>query len=646
MEENKLQQTLEDKFQVKTEIEHILDRSGMWIGSIYSEQLDYLLYQPSTNKIIPVKNTMYNAGLLKLIDEIISNSIDEYRRKDSMFKLTEIWVEANQDGTIIVRDNGGIPVVIHKGTNLILPEMIFGHLRTSSNYDDTQERDWIGTNGLGAKLTNIFSKEFSVETADGKNKIKIEWSNNMRDSNKDEINFPKGFKLIKTNEHFTETKFKIDLERFELEQLSLSTIRIIQKRCIDGAASNIGLKINFKSDIADGKLDSEWVFENFDDYVKLHLSAEQQSQKILSFNSRQFNLRLLPSIGFNVGMVNGAICSEGTHMTRIESQIINKLLSICEDEDMDLFTARDISNRISLFVSTSIPNPTYDSQTKTKLTNKIDKYALTISKDFLEQLKTSDIYENLKDYYHIKYAAEKAKQTRKLNASIKTTKSKKLITCISQKASDTELWLFEGNSASNGFRKHRDPITQSAYLLRGKVRNTFGLKRETILENVELREVLAVTGLLFDTPKGNLKNIKFNKIVIASDMDYDGHHICGLLIAFFGKHFTEIIKSGKLYRALSPVIIGSCPKKDKLYFYSEQEYNEYIKTKSVKGYEFIYTKGLGGLEDIDYRQMLHNQKLIQFTIQDLYDIESINIWFSKQIETRKQIILDDNGTEE
>ncbi|MCK9417497.1 ATP-binding protein [Candidatus Dojkabacteria bacterium] len=643
MEENKLQQTIEEKFQVKTEIEHILDRSGMWIGSIYSEQLDYLLYQPSTNKIIPVKNTLYNAGLLKLIDEIISNSIDEYRRKDAMFKLNEIWIEANQDGTIIIRDNGGIPVVKHKGLGIILPEMIFGHLRTSSNYDDTQERDWIGTNGLGAKLTNIFSKEFSVETCDTKNKVKIEWFNNMKESNKDEKRFPLGFEVIPSNEHYTEIKFKIDLKRFEIEQLTLSTIRIIQKRCIDGAASNLGLKINFKSNIAEGKLDSTWQFESFDDYVKLHLSPEQSSQEILSFNSKQLTLRLLPSIGFNVGVVNGALCSEGTHITKVENQIIDKLLDICNELEMDLFTPKDISNRITLFVNTSIPNPTYDSQTKTKLTNKIDKYALSVSKEFLEQLKTSDILENLKDYYHIKYAAEKAKQTKKLNQAIKATKTRKLITCVSQKAEGTELWLFEGNSASNGFRKHSRKMNQAAYLLRGKIKNTFSLKREQILENIELREVLSILKILFDEPKQNLKNLAFEKVIIASDMDEDGHHICGLLIAFFGKHFVEIIKAGKLFRALSPIIIGQCPKKPKLYFYSDAEFKEFEKNNSIKGYDFIYTKGLGGLEDEDYKQMLRNQKLLQFTIEDLYDIESINIWFSKQNEIRKQIILDENG---
>jgi DNA gyrase/topoisomerase IV subunit B len=631
---------LDEKYQVKSEIDHVLSRTGMWLGSTTTDVITYPLFIPSKNKIMQVPNVGHNAGLLKLIDEVLSNSIDEHRRRDSLFRISQIDIEVNSDGTVSIKDNGGIPIQLHKQTGLLIPELIFGHLRTSSNYDDTQEREVVGTNGLGAKLTNIFSKKFIVETSDNKNSVCIVWENNMRDSNKNIDEYPQtGFLIEDSNTHRTKISFKLELERFEMEEMPLSTIRIIQKRCIDAAAANPGLLITFKSNVADGKLDSEWQFNNFEEYVKLYLTDEQIPH-ILTYHSKKDTIIIIPdNLGFNFGFVNGAACSEGTHIKKIQSQLSDTLLDICQKQDMELLTEKDILSRLSIFVNTTIINPTYDSQTKERLTTKIDKFILNFSREFLNSLKDSELIQILKDYYEIRYKEIKQKEIRKLNAAIKTTKITKLIQAASKNPENSELWLFEGNSAGNGFRKARN-LTQSAYLLRGKITNTFNLKREQILENRELREVIAATGILFDEPKKNVKACKYAKIVIASDMDYDGHHICGLLLAFFVKHFPELIRAGKVYRALSPIIIAT-KGSDKKYFYTMEDYEH--NERYLKGYEIIYTKGLGGLSDDDYKQMLRNQKLFQFKIQDIEDIETISVWFDKSTEQRKLIILEDCG---
>jgi len=633
-------QDFDEKYQVKTEIEHILDKSGMWIGSTQNNVIEYPLFVPSKNKICLIKNTGHNSGLLKLIDEVLSNSVDEHRRKESLFKITEISVHANNNGLVTITDNGGIPVEIHKATGLLIPELIFGHLRTSSNYDDSKEREGVGTNGLGSKLTNVFSKKFTVETCDTKNSVCIEWKNNMQESNKDLLHYHTGFNIIRENKHYTKIQFQLDLERFDLEELGFSTIRILQRRCIDAAAANPGLTVNFSTDIADGKLDSTWFFNNFKEYVSLFLD-EKQLPGIIEHKNKKDDIFIVPeNIGFNHGFVNGGICSQGTHIDKLEKQLTTSILEYCVKNEMELITAKDILQRISIFVNTTVINPTYDSQTKERLTNKIDKYILNFSKEFLDGLKDSAIMQSLKDFYEIKYAEVKKKELKQLNKLISLTKTKKLITCASKDHTVNELWLFEGNSASNGFRKHRN-LFQSAYLLRGKIKNTFNLNRGQIVENVELREVIATCGLLFGEPAKNLKNFKFNKLVIASDMDFDGHHICGLLLAFFGKHFVELIKAGKIYRALSPIIIADKKGQDKKYYYSIDEFE--ANSKDLKGWDITYTKGLGGLDDQDYRQMLRNQKLILFTIEDISDIEAIGVWFDKSTEQRKQLILEDSG---
>lgn len=629
-----------EKYQVKSEIDHVLDRSGMWLGSVDTEVIDYPVYMPSKNKIQTL-NVGYNAALNKLIDEVLSNSIDEYRRsksfkKDSLFDITKISVVVNSDGFVEVYDNGGIPVQVHKETGIMIPELIFGHLRTSSNYDDTQEREVVGTNGLGAKLTNIFSKEFTVHTADGNKEYKCTWSNNMKDISEPEIK--------DTKQHFTRISFKIDLERFELTDLSVATARIIQKRCIDAAAANPGLIIDFNSDVADGKLNSSWKFDSFQEYIALYIDKELIDKSLVYKSNKDIIMIVPDSDCNNVGFVNGAICSEGTHIKKIQSQVCDKILDLCKKDDMELITEKDIIARMGVFVNCTITNPKYDSQAKNRLTSKLDRFQLAFDDKFLSKLKDSELYESIKAFYNIKYAEQKRKETRKLNATIKSTRSKKIIQAAAKDPKINELWIFEGNSASNGFRKGRN-LYQSGYLLRGKIKNTLNLSREQIIENQELREILAVSGLQFNEPQKNIKNCAFSKFIFATDMDVDGHHIAGLLIAFFAKHFPELFRNDKIYRALSPIVVANPhSKKDPTrYFYTLEDYHR--EEKTLKNYEIIYTKGLGGLSDHDYKQMLRNQKLIKFDLKDAEDMETINIWFDKSTEMRKQILLEDSNGE-
>jgi DNA topoisomerase-2 len=626
-----------EKYQLKTEIEHILDRSGMWIGSITPITTNFLLYKPSENKIIETQGVPYIAGLHKLCDEIISNSIDEFRSPESLFRIKNLKIEVFRNGTVSVYDDGGISVKIHKKTQILIPKLIFGYLRTSSNYDDTISRQGVGTNGLGSKLTNIFSTKFEVETCDGQNKVICTWENNMRDySNTD---------FVPTKQHYTKTTFKIDLKRFNLKELDLGFARILQKRCIDAAAVNRGLIVEFKTDIIVDKLDSKWVFNSFEDYVKLHLS-QNLLQQVKTLIKPNLCLLVTPNNGFNLGFVNGASCLEGTHMKKIRTQIATAFLDICHKNEMQLLTDKDVLNHISIFVNCTISNPTYDAQTKKELTNKISKNELFLDEKFINDLTAKDgfIYQSLVDYYNIKYVKEEKKLTDKLNKAIKLTSVKKLIKCAGSKKHNNELWLFEGLSASNGFRENRSPLLQAAYLLRGKILNTFALQKAEIFENLELRELCAILDIQFNKPKENIKNLKFSKIIIATDMDFDGSHIAGLLLVFFVIFFIELVKAGIIYRALSPIIIGRNKKTNKkIYFYTQDEFLmwETINKSNLNDYIFVYTKGLGGLDNEDYDIMLNQQRLVQFTLEDAKDLESIKIWFSKATEQRKEILMAD-----
>lgn len=632
-------QDIAGKYQIKSEIDHILSRPGTWVGSITNELITAPIYFPSQNKLKIVDNIPFNQALHKLVDEVFSNSVDEYRRskqaqKDSLFDITTIKVHIEKNGYVEIYDNGGIPVEKHPQIGEYVPYMIFGMLRTSSNYDDSKDREVVGTNGLGAKIANVFSKEFTVETCDGKNLFKCTWKDNMHDY---EIS-----PIKKTKDHYTKISFMIDLERFEQESIPLGSIRLFQKRCIDTAASNPGLVVEFVSDVSDGVLNSKWKFDSFKEYLALYLD-DLSEERYTEYNKGRDSIFILYGTGLpDMGFVNGALCSEGSHIRHVQKQIVNKMMEICKKNEMDLITEKDILIRFSVFVNCTIINPQYDSQAKTRLTSKIENGRLTFDAKFLESLKTSPLFYLIKDYYDIKYKEEKKKELRKLNKTIKETKIKKLIAPGITDPSKNELFIFEGNSASGGFRKCRN-VYQMAYLLRGKIRNTMNLKGEQILENQELRELLAVLKLTFGDPQANLKNVSVDKIVFCTDMDYDGHHICGLLIAFFTKHFPELFKAGKIYRALSPIIIAKKGKESQ-YFYKMSDYE--AKEPYLKNWDITYTKGLGGLADNDYYQLLNNKKLLNFRLDDKMDLNAINVWFDKSTELRKEILIGENTDED
>lgn len=626
----------EDKYKNLSEIDHVLERPGLYLGNVHTYITPYNLFVPSKNHILKLDNVGLNEGVLKCFDEILTNSIDERIKSDRLFNITKIDVDINSDGTIVVQDDGGIPVVYHKGQDCYIPEMIFGRFRTSSNY--TNNREGSGLNGLGAKLTNIMSEYFLVETADGKNDFAIKWSNNMKEIGQ--------YAIKATKKNYTRIEFKLDLKRFNMTTLDNNMIRVLQKRVIDGAAISPGLVINFTSNVLEGKLNSTWTFNNFIDYVGLHVEDLSIKAEMRGWKSadNKHEVVIMPSIGYNFGLLNGAACSEGTHIRKIELQFIKKMLLDLKAKDIELITEKDILSKTTIFMRTNIINPDFDSQSKDKLASKIPSNILNLSGDYINSFKDCEIFKQLMDYYNTKYKAELQKNLRKLNANLKKVKSKKLIGCNTTFSELAELFLFEGTSASNGFEYARDTKYQACYLLRGKVKNTLDLTAEKALENQEFREIIAASGLQFNSPKHNLKNCNYGKFIFATDADYDGYHITGLLITFFAKFFPELFIDGRIFRLIAPIGVA-IKGKETLYYYTYEDYDNAQLQLKGKGYSFGYKKGLGALEDDQYVELIKNKRLEKIILEKDYMV-AINDWFSKSTEIRKNILTKEAGADD
>lgn len=624
---------IEEKYQELSEIQHILTRPGMWVGSIKTEEKDAFIYNSKIAKF-EMKIVNYVPAMLKVVDEVISNSCDEFRRKDNM-GLTELYVKINKEtGEIIVRDNGGIPIVKHKEAGIYVPEFIFGRLRTSSNYDDSEDRNVIGTNGVGSALCNVFSSYFEIESADGKNEFHRSWSNNMETLNND-------LKVTKCGKktHYTQTRFKLDFSRFDTDLTTFDDdfINIIHKRCIDAAAANPGLKVIFNYNDED----IEWKFKKLDEYIDLYSNLLNIPDKI-PFENDLCTAYIFPDSSVDVGFVNGAECSKGTHMRAIRNEINQAIVDylVKKDKLKDL-TTRGVDNKYSVFININVSNPGYDSQTKDTLVTPIEKFSKDekikweVSDKFLNKIIKSEIVALVRDWYKQKVAAEDEKALRKINRETNKglKRPDKYITCTSKRKAEKQLWIFEGDSAKAGFRGGRNPEFQAGYTMRGVPPNVYGMTPLQIMKNEVFNDIVTILGIKWGK-EFNIDDLNFGKIVISTDADVDGDKIASLLLVFFN-NWPELIEKNIVCRSISPIII-SRKGKDCQKFYSMDEFKD--AEKKLKGYSHKYAKGLGGLSNQESKEMYQEPKFLYFKKDEAAD-SMFRKWFAKgDSETRKQML--------
>ena len=626
---------IEEKYKELSEREHILLRPGMWVGSIKEEQKNMFLYN-SDSEVMESREASYVPAMLKVVDEVISNSCDEFRRKENL-GLTTLEVTIEDTGWITVKDNGGIPVVKHKDAGVYVPEFIFGRLRTSSNYDDTEDRNVIGTNGVGSALCNVFSKEFIIETADKKNKFHRSWSNNMEAPNND-------LKIEKTDSHYTMTKFLLDFSRFEQSEsgITLDFVDIIEKRCIDAAAANIGLTVKFTYKDGDDSRKSVWKFKKFDEYIDLYSNFVEIADGI-KFEDAQKKVWIYPSGNINIGFVNGAECSKGTHIKAVRSEINNKIIEFMEKKHkIELKSQAGVDNKYSMFMIIDVSNPAYSSQTKEELTTNAESFSreygyINCPDKFLNAITKSEIINIVLDWYKQKSEAEDLAKIRKLNkeAGKKLLRGDKFINCTSRKRDEKELWIFEGDSAKAGFRVSRNPITQAAYIMRGVPMNVFDLSPVQVMKNQVFSDIINIIGLKWGE-KNDASSLAFNRIVISSDADADGHHIAGLLMLFCNR-FPELFEQGVVCRSISPIIIAE-KGNDCRSYYTLKEYKK--DEKNLKGFKIKYIKGLGTLENKYYRNMMQNPHFQVYSKDELAD-STFRHWLAKGIADERRNALKD-----
>jgi DNA topoisomerase II len=336
----------------------------------------------------------YVPGLYKIFDEILVNAADNKQRDN---KMNTIKIDVNvETNTISVWNNGqGIPVTMHKDEKMYVPTMIFGHLLTSSNYDDDEEKVTGGRNGYGAKLCNIFSSKFTVETANRKSKksFKQTWGSNMSKASDPKINDSY------SGEDYTKVTFSPDLVKFKMEKLDEDIVGLMSRRAYDVAASSKGVSVFLNG--------TKVPVKNFKEYIDLYTrdfldDANQPLKIVYEQAGERWEVAVtLSDRGYQqVSFVNSiATTKGGRHVDYVTDMVVKQLIDVLKKKNKGGINIKpfQVKNHMWVFVNCLIVNPTFDSQTKENMTLQSKSFGskAVLSEKFITNVSKSGIVESV-----------------------------------------------------------------------------------------------------------------------------------------------------------------------------------------------------------------------------------------------------------
>lgn len=640
---------LSQKYQQKTDKEHIIDNPDTYIGSIEYVDSDMWVYNKDASKI-QFKNIKYIPGLYKLFDECLVNTRDHMIRMDqqttSEYKVSYINVNINQDtGMItIINDGEGIDILKHPTTDLWIPEMIFGHLRTSTNYNKEEEKIVGGKNGFGVKLVYVWSTYGTLETVDHKTGLKYE---QIFENNLDKINPPTITKVRKGTKPYTKISFIPDYHRLNISKLTPDMIDLFNKRVYDlSAITNKNVKVRWNDDILKPK--------SFQDYVDLYLGSKEETKRIHEedeIGRWEYIVALSQSHEFTqISFVNGIYTQKGgKHVEYITNQILRKIITYIDSKKKIQVNAASIKEQIILFVRCDIVNPSFDSQTKDYMNTPSSKFGsgCTVSDKFIEKVAKLGIMEQACSITEIK---ENKSLKKNDGIKVKTLRdlTKLLDACYAGTAKSSECMLIicEGDSAKAGITSGlstEDRKRIGVYPLKGKILNVRGETLKKINDNKEIHELKRILGLEIGKTYENIeevnKYLRYSKVIFMTDQDLDGSHIKGLCINLFQSEWGSLTRIPGFIGFMNTPILKARKGNNILRFYNQGEYENWKKANDTTSHlwDIKYYKGLGTSTDTEFREYFKERKLVTFIHEGEISDDVIDLVFNKKrSEDRKQ----------
>jgi len=633
--------SLANKYQQKTDKQHILDNPDTYIGSVENVDSFVWLLNDAGDKIVE-RNINYIPALFKLFDEGIVNCRDHVVRMQQAIQngvpnslpVTNIDITVQDDGTIVMLNDGnGIDVAEHPEYKIWIPELIFGHLRTSTNYDKTEKKIVGGKNGFGFKLVLIWSTYGSVETVDHIRglKYKQEFSNNLDVLGKPSITKCK-------TKPYTKITFKPDYQRLGIPGLSADVIALLKKRVYDVAAvTDKSLKVKYNS--------QPIPIKNFQQYIDMYIGAKDLTPRVYEDAGErwEYAVALSPTHEFiQISFVNGIHTAKGgKHVDYILGQITRKLVAFIEKKKKVAVNANSIKEQLILFLRCDIENPAFDSQSKDFMSTPSAKFgsSCTVSEKFIEKVAKMGVMD----------AACAITEVKENKAAKKTDGAKtknirgipKLIDANwagTEKSSQCMIIFCEGDSAKAGIvsgLSSEDRNTIGVYPMKGKILNVRGEQVKKISENKEIAEIKKILGLetgkQYTTMSDVAKSLRYGRVLFMTDQDLDGSHIKGLGINLFQSEWPTLAQIPGFIGFMNTPILKARKGTAELVFYNEGEYEEWKEDNdNGKGWKIKYYKGLGTSTGKEFREYFEKKKIVGFTHTGKLCDDAIDMVFNKK----------------
>ena len=638
---------LEEKYKKENLQNHIFNTPDTYVGGcdLICEPLS--IYEPEKNKIL-IKEVDYIPAILNIYNEILVNAKDQVTRlsglheKDkSIHRVTEIKVEINKEkGEISIMNNGdGIDVAEHpkekkNGKPIYIPQLIFGELLTSTNYNKEEQKVVGGKNGYGAKLTNIFSKSFKLETVDrvrGK-KYSQAFAGNMKVIRKPKIS-------DYTGKPYTKITWITDFERFGITEYSDDMINLMMRRVYDIAGitdKSVSVYLNRK------KLS----INSFLDYSKMYLDDQTIVYEEVSDNNITWKIGVCISNTDKfeqVSFVNG-ICTPkgGKHVDMISKQLTTGLKKLILKKSKRDINETHVKNYLSIFIDCLIVNPSFDSQTKERLITTASKFGSKpqLSDKFIKNiLDKTDITDRVLSFTEFKMnKANKKTDGQKRNKIRDIPKLDDANWAGTKKSEQSILILTEGDSAKSMAISGLSVVGRDiygAFPLKGKVMNVRDASVQQIMNNSEITNMKKILGLETGKVYKDTKSLRYGKVMIMTDQDHDGSHIKGLVMNVFHHMWPSLLELGYITSMITPIVKVTHKKKVKS-FYTLTEYNDWIKsTKKSNLWKVKYYKGLGTSSAKEAREYFSDIKLNNYIFTKETDT-SMSLAFSKDESDKRK----------
>ena len=628
--------SIKEKYVKMKPEEHVLLRPAMYVGSIQEDEYETWIFDENTNKM-KKELIKYVPGFYKIYDELIVNVLDHMKRIEmsksktkNLVKNIKVNIDIKNNEIQVFNDGDGIDIEMHPEHNVYIPELIFGNMLTSTNYDENEEKIIGGMNGIGAKACNIFSEKFIIETVDSSKQLKYyqEFEKNMSIKNK-----PKIKKYSKYP--YTKITFYPDLKKFNLKKITNSMFKMMQKRVYDICAlTNDSIKIYFN--------DEKINIKNFNKYSELYINdvnskdvlyekINNRWEVIATYNNHSNGLE-------QISFVNGIwTIKGGKHVDYIVNQITKNMIDIIKKKNKDLnVKPQHIKDNLLIMVKSTIVNPSFDSQTKDTLTTPVSKFGskAELTKQFYNKLYNTKLIENVIELTEMYMNKSFKKTDGKKKTQVKgISKLDDAIWAGTKKSDKCTLILTEGDSAKSTAIAGLSEVGREQYgvfPLRGKLLNVLDITGSKIASNEEITNLKKIIGLETNKKYDDVKSLRYGKIMVMTDQDVDGSHIKGLLFNMFNTLWPSLIKiDGFLSSMLTPIIKAK-KKNEIIEFYNLTDYDNWKKNNNVNKWEIKYYKGLGTSTDKEAKQYFKNIKNVDYIYDEKESKEKIDLAFNKK----------------